>query len=160
MSSLSRSIAMSALLGATVMAGPLSAMAADSTPPAVTQTAPAAAAQHALRETIEQRIASLHDSLGITAGEEADWNGVTKVMRENAVVIEKLVAEKASKDPAAMTAVDDLVTYERFARAHVEGLEGLTASFTTLYKAMPDAQKKVADGVFQNFGREKPAVHS
>jgi hypothetical protein len=160
MSSLSRSIAMSALLGATIMAGPLTAMAADSTPPAATQTAPAVAAQQVPRETIEQRIASLHDSLGITAGEEADWNGVTKVMRENAVVIEKLVAEKASKDPAAMTAVDDLVTYERFARAHVEGLEGLTASFTTLYKAMPDAQKKVADGVFQNFRREKPAVHS
>jgi hypothetical protein len=161
MSSFSRTIAISALMGATILAVPLAAMAADSTATAATQAAPATTAPAAPRETVEQRIASLHASLGITAGEEADWNGVTKAMRENAVVMEKLIAEKSAKDPASMTAVDDLMTYEKFARAHVEGLKSLTASFTTLYQTMPDAQKKVADGVFQNFGHAKiTAAHS
>ena len=49
-----------------------------------------------------------------------------------------------------MTAVDDLKSYGQFAQAHVDGLKGLTASFETLYNSMPDAQKKVADQVFQN----------
>jgi hypothetical protein len=160
MSSFSRTIAISALIGATTLAGPLAAMAADSAAATGTQATPATTAQAAPRETVEQRIASLHTSLGITAGEESDWNGVTKAMRQNAVVMEKLIAERSAKDPAGMTAIDDLTTYEAFARAHVEGLKNLTASFTTLYKAMPDAQKKVADQVFQTFGREKRASNS
>ena len=59
-----------------------------------------------------------------------------------------------------MTAVQDLKTYEKFAQAHVTGLKNLSASFEILYRAMPDAQKKVADGVFQNFGRRTDAAHS
>jgi len=160
MSSFSRTIAMSALLGAMIVASPLTAMAAGSVPSADIQAAQATAAKTSPRETVEQRIASLHASLGITAGEEADWNGVTKAMRENAAVMERLISERSAKDRTSMTAVEDLTTYERFARAHVEGLKGLTASFTTLYKTMPDAQKKVADSVFQNFGHEKSAAHS
>jgi periplasmic protein CpxP/Spy len=159
MSSFSRTIAMSALVGVTMFAGPLTAMAADSVAPAAIQAAPVATPHEAPRETIEQRIASLHASLGITAGEEADWNGVTKVMRENTIAWEKLMEEKSAKDPASMTAVDDLMTYEKFARAHVQGLKGLTAAFTALYRSMPDAQKKIADQVFMNSGHEKVSAH-
>ena len=43
--------------------------------------------------------------------------------------------------------------------AHVEGLKALTAAFSTLYRSMPDAQKKVADQVFLNAGHEKAATH-
>ena len=39
-------------------------------------------------------------------------------------------------------------TYQEFAEAHVNGLKNLIASFGTLYAAMPDAQKKIADTVF------------
>ena len=151
MASLSRIIAMSALIGTTILAAPISAIAADATPPATTQDVP--------RETIEQRIASLHASLAITPAEEKDWNGVTMAMRQNAAVMKKLAAEKSAMDPAKMTAVDDLTSYEKFARAHVDGLRSLTHSFATLYKSMPSAQKKVADGVFQHFGHDKPAAH-
>ena len=150
---------MSALVGATMFAGPLTAMAADSAAPVATRAAAVATPRETPRETIEQRISSLHASLAITAGEEADWNGVTKVMRENAAAWEKLVAEKSAKDPASMTAVDDLMTYQKFAAAHVEGLASLTAAFSTLYQSMPDAQKKIADRVFRNSGHEKVAAH-
>ena len=51
--------------------------------------------------------------------------------------------------PKNMTAVEDLKTYQKFAQAHVDGLKNLISSFDTLYAAMPDAQKKIADEVFR-----------
>jgi LTXXQ motif family protein len=160
MSSFFRTIAMSVLAGATILANPLSVMAADSVTPAATEAPPVAATQQTPRETVEQRITNLHSSLNITASEEADWNGVTKAMRNNARVMEKLVAEKSTKDTTGMTAMDDLKTYGKFAQAHVEGLKSLTVSFARLYQAMPAAQKKIADQVFQNFGHEHSESHS
>lgn len=159
MSALFRKVAMSVFVSTTMLAGPLSALAADETTPAATQAVPAAATQDALRETVEQRISSLHTSLAITPAEEEDWNGVTKAMRQSAAVMDKLVAENSAKDSAKMTAVDNLMTYETFARAHVEGLKSLTHAFTALYNAMPDAQKKLADDLFQNFGHDQQAAH-
>jgi hypothetical protein len=167
MSSFSRSLAISALMGATMLASPLAVMAADTAAPVVPQpaqatmpkTTAAAPTPEATRETVEQRINSLHASLQITPSEETSWSGVAKAMRGNAATMDKLVAEKSSKSPAGMTAVEDLQTYEKFARAHVEGLKTLTSSFETLYKSMPDVQRKNADQVFQTFGHGAPASH-
>jgi periplasmic protein CpxP/Spy len=167
MSTFSGTIAISALLGATMLASPLTAIAADSAPSASAQpvqaTMPkgqaAAPTPEARRETVEQRITTLHASLKITSDEETSWNGVVKAMRENAAAMDKLVAEKSTRNPASTTAVDDLKTYEKFARAHVAGLKTLTSSFETLYTAMPDAQKKNADQVFENFTRAATASH-
>ena len=58
-----------------------------------------------------------------------------------------------------MTAVEDLQTYEKFARAHVEGLKSLTSSFDTLYKSMPETQRKVADEVFRSAGHAAASSH-
>ena len=167
MSSLSRTIGISALLGAAMLASPLMAIAADSTAQASPQPAeatmsksqPASPTPAATRETVEQRIATLHASLKITPAEETKWDGVAKAMRGNAVAMDKLVAEKSGKDQAEMTAVEDLKTYEKFAQAHVQGLKTLSASFETLYNAMPDTQKKNADEVFENFGHKAGAAH-
>jgi hypothetical protein len=52
-----------------------------------------------------------------------------------------------------LSAVDDLKTYEKFAQAHVDGLKNLISAFTSLYDTMPDAQKKVADKVFDTSKR-------
>ena len=57
------------------------------------------------------------------------------------------------------TAIDDLKRYQKFSEAHVTGLKNLIASFGTLYSAMPDAQKKNADMVFETSGRHG-AAHS
>ena len=76
-------------------------------------------------------------------------------MRDNAAAMAKLAAEKSTVAPHSMTAVQDLTNYEEFAQAHVDGLKNLISSFETLYDAMPDPQKKVADEVFQRFGRRR-----
>jgi protein CpxP len=171
-----RSVAVAALLGATMLASPLSAARAATTapfqmaqavapasPPAATAptAATAATAVETKAETVEERITSLHTALQITPNEESSWNGVAKSMRDNAAAMQKLAADKTTQAGQGMTALDDLKTYEKFARAHVAGLKNLNASFEKLYNSMPGPQKKVADDVFQNFGHhEGAASHS
>lgn len=150
-----RSIAMTALLGASFLAAPLTAAyAADAT--AATQQGGAEAA-NVPAESVEQRITNLHTELKITQAEEAKWNNVAQAMRENAAAMEKLAAARTVQAPSSMTAVDDLKGYEKYAQAHVDGLKNLISSFEALYVTFPDAQKKTADHVFQTFGLKPPS---
>ena len=164
-----RSAAIAALLGATMLVSPLTAARADGTTIQLAQTAaPAAApadpaakgATEAKAETVEQRITNLHTALKITPDEETNWNGVAQAMRENAAAMQKLSAERTTQAPQSMTAVQDLTGYAKFAQAHVDGLKNLISSFNTLYNSMPDPQKKVADQVFESFGQRAAASHS
>jgi protein CpxP len=161
LSPVARRFAIAALMGATILAGPLTAARADSGASAPMQQAQAAgkspAAQEATSgnaETVEQRITQLHAELKITPEEDTKWNSVAQAMRENATQMEKLIAEKRTQAPQDKTAVEDLKTYREFAQAHVDGLKNLISSFDTLYAAMPDGQKKTADTVFQSFGHQ------
>jgi periplasmic protein CpxP/Spy len=151
-----RSFAIAALMGATMLASPLSAARADTVHNAAIQLAQAApkteagaGATSTKGETVEQRITSLHAALKITPAEDAKWNDVAQAMRENAANIDKVVADSRTTAPQSMSAVDDLKMYQKFAQAHVDGLKNLISSFSSLYDAMPDAQKKIADQVFE-----------
>ena len=152
-----RSVAIAALLGATMLATPLTAAWAQNAP---AKTAATTEATETKGETVEQRITTLHASLNITPAEEAQWNGVAQAMRENAAAMEKLVATNRTTPPQNMTAVQDLQSYQQFAQAHVDGLKNLISAFSTLYNAMPDAQKKNADQVFQTSGHGPAASKS
>jgi hypothetical protein len=143
-------LALCALLGAGLVAIPLSALAQ------ATQTPHHSAAAKMKRETVEQRIAMLHTALKITPGEEAGWTPVAQAMRDNESAMQKLVAERTAQAPHNVSAVDDLRTYERFTQAHVNGLKNLISSFETLYRAMPEPQKATADQVFRKFGARGP----
>jgi periplasmic protein CpxP/Spy len=150
-----RSFALVALMSATMLAAPLLTARADpANNPGVimVQGTPAtqagAAATATKGETVEQRIATLHTALKITRDQDAKWNAVAQAMRENASAMDKLVAETRTKAPQSMSAVDDLNLYQKFSQAHVDGLKNLISSFSSLYEAMPDAQKKIADTVF------------
>lgn len=151
-----RPIAVAAFLSASLLATPMAVVFAADAP----ATASGKAAVDTQAETVEQRIATLHTSLKITADEEANWKPVAQAMRDNAAAMEKLAATKTAQAPQAMSAVDDLKSYEVFAQAHVDGLKNLISSFQTLYAAFPDAQKRIADGVFQSFGQKGRASHS
>jgi hypothetical protein len=147
-----RMVALAALMGTTMLVTPLTLQPAQAQ--AQTQKSPAAKAATDMKpETVEQRITKLHADLKITPNEESKWSDVAQAMRENASNMEKLVAEKRTQAPQNMSAVDDLNTYQEFAKAHLDGLKNLTSSFKSLYDSMPDAQKKNADQVFQSFGR-------
>jgi hypothetical protein len=144
-----RSVAIAALMGATMLATPLSsARAADAVAAQSPAGAAATAATETKGETVEQRITNLHAALKITPDQDAKWNSVAQAMRENAASMDKMIASDRTAPPQNKTAVEDLKTYQKFAQAHVDGLKNLIGSFTTLYDAMPAAQKKVADEVF------------
>jgi hypothetical protein len=152
--------AITALLGATMLATPFNAAFADSTTTTTTTSTPAPAADAAApvaAESVEDRISSLHASLGITPNEDAKWNNVAQAMRQNAAAMDKLVAENRMVPPQNTTAMSDLKSYEKFAQAHVNGLRNLIASFGVLYAAMPPAQQHNADSVFQSFGHNTQA---
>jgi protein CpxP len=149
-----RSFAFAALMGATILVNPLAAAHAGNAEfqlaqAAMPQTHGAEAATATKGETVEHRIATLHAVLKITPGEEAKWHAVAQAMRENASNMDQLIADSRKMAPQDTSAVDDLRLYQKFAQAHVDGLKNLIASFTVLYSAMPDAQKKVADRVFE-----------
>ncbi len=152
---IARSVAIAALLGATILATPLTAARADTgihlaQVAAKQQQAAANPASPAEMkgQTVEQRITDLHGALKITPDQEPKWKAVAQSMRENATNMDALVATTRSTPPQNMTAVQDLKTYQKFAQAHVDGLKNLIGSFETLYSAMPDPQKKIADTVF------------
>jgi periplasmic protein CpxP/Spy len=152
---MTRSVAVAALLSLPLAAAPLMMAHAQTTP------TPAAANPADMKgESVEQRITQLHSQLKVTPDQESKWNPVAQAMRDNAANMDKLVAEKRKQAPQNMTAVDDLQTYQEFAQAHVDGLKNLTSAFSTLYDAMPDAQKKNADQVFQTSGHGTAASHS
>jgi protein CpxP len=147
-----RSIAIAALMGATMLATPLSAARAEQA--VAPQTQATAGATATKGETVEQRITNLRASLKITTDQDAKWNAVAQAMRENAANMDKLVAANRTTPPHNMDAVDDLKSYQKFAQAHVDGLKNLIASFERLYAGMPDAQKKIADTVFDTSERK------
>ena len=157
-----RSVAIAALMGATMLASPLTAARADTATNAAIQLAQAAAPQNPAAtgategrgETVEQRITTLHTALKITPGQEPLWNAVAQAMRENATAMDKIVAQARTTPPQNMTAVEDLKMYQKFAQAHIDGLTNLIVSFEKLYAAMPDAQKKITDDVFRTSGRQ------
>jgi hypothetical protein len=152
-----RTVAIAALMSTTILASPMTAAWAQNAP---VKTAATTEATQTKGETVEQRITNLHAALKITPAEETQWNGVAQAMRENASAMESLVATNRTSPPQSMSAVDDLKTYQKFAQAHVDGLKNLISAFGSLYDAMPDAQKKVADEVFKTSGRGASPAHS
>lgn len=144
-----RRVGLAALIGTVLLASPVvPALAQNATPAPAHQTRAERRA-----ETVDQRISALHAELKITPNEEADWRAVAQTMRDNGAAMQKLAAEKSSQQN--MTAMDDLLTYQQFAQTRLDGLKNLVATFGTLYNAMPEQQKKLADQVFLNNRRQE-----
>lgn len=155
-----RLVAITALVGSTMLASASTTARAETNPDAAIQlvqadtSRAAAGATEAKGETVEQRISTLQRALKITPDQEPKWDAVAQAMRENAINMDTLIAETRRVPPQDMTAVDDLKSYQRYAQAHVDGLKNLIASFATLYDAMPDDQKRIADDVFRTSERD------
>jgi len=67
-------------------------------------------------------------------------------MRDNARAMDDLI--QARKANTNMTALDDVKAYSEMADARAEGVKKFVAAFEPLYTSMSDAQKKVADQLF------------
>jgi LTXXQ motif family protein len=152
--SATRVLAVPALLTALAFGLPTAASAQTTntvTPGQSAAPATAPAAKTKTRHTrggVEQHIAELHQKLKITPDQEAQWNQVADVMRQNAASVAAAIKDRAAS-AKTMNAVDNLQSYEKIAEAHEQGIEKLIPPFQALYSSMSDAQKKNADTVFR-----------
>jgi len=125
-------------LGAVALESPTSTLAADAS----------AKSMHAAKhQDIEAHIKHLHHQLRITAAEEPQWTAVAQVMRENAKAMSDALKDRI-QHINAMSAVDDINSFQAITAAHADALKNLSVAFATLYAAMPPDQQKNADAVF------------
>ena len=126
--------------------------------PQAAQPAPAATSKvrsNSLNR-IEARITDLHNKLRITANQEAQWNDLAQVMRQNGQKMRDMVTERSAK-LKTMNAVDDLKSYQVIVDEHADGLGRLIPAFEALYAEMTPEQQKNADHVFGE--RQQQASH-
>ena len=99
-------------------------------------------------ERTEAHIVNLQNALKITKEQEGLWNDLTRVMRDNAKILEDLVKVRIDKKNN-MNAVEDLKSYSQISEAQVEGMKKFIPAFEALYNSMSDEQKKNADVLFK-----------
>ncbi len=120
-------------------------LAQASTAPATTESAPAGEKS----DPVEAHIKELHSRLHITGAQQAQWDSLVQVMRENAKAMTDL-QEQRKQDAKAMTAVDAVKSYQAVIQAHEAGMAKFVPAFQALYDSMSDAQKKTADAMFRS----------
>jgi len=149
-----------ALAATTLVAGAFAQMPADSNATAASATAKTAEKSDAKREAgNEKHIKDLHAKLQITVGEESLWTAVAATMRDNTKDVDRVI-DKREAGVTNATAIDDLNAYAEIAQAHADSVKKLALVFAPLYAAMPDAQKKIADGVFIQRTNDKKVASS
>jgi len=129
--------------------------ASPAPPPAATapstSSAPATspAMSKDIQAKVEAHIKQLHTQLKITQAEEKDWQQFADTMRGNARDMQAAMQEREQRYPS-MNALQNMESYQKLAETHAEHLQKLVSAFQTLYNALPDEQKKVADQVFKS----------
>jgi protein CpxP len=96
-------------------------------------------------QNVETSIATLRQRLQITPAQEAQFNAVANVMRENA----RAEASAPQQPPAGATAVDDLRAYIRYSEVELAGLKKMLPVLETLYATLSPTQKRAADAAFR-----------
>ena len=155
-----RAFAAAALLGSLAVATPSFAApnpadvdATASSPKATPVAASGSGKGHSPAEmaaSVENRIKTLHEKLGITADQESNWNDFAQAMRDNEASMSTAIQAR-HQNASTMSAVDDLSSYQKIAQSHADGLAKLVSAFQPVYDAMSDDQKKNADNVFGQF---------
>lgn len=102
------------------------------------------------RATLDQRIARMKQTLGITPAQQAAWNDFSGVMRQNADAIEHAYRNR-SDHMKTMTASENLRDYASIEQDRAQGVQHLAASFDTLYGQLSDQQKQAADTMFRQY---------
>ena len=119
--------------------------------PAVAPSSPLAGhpvAGKTAQERVEQRIKELYSQLRITATERSQWDQFAQVMRDNARDMDQAWLQRVDQFQS-MNALQNMQSYEQIAEQHAQHLQKLVPAFQSLYNAMPDQQKQLADQVFR-----------
>src|SRR5208282_701196 len=124
---------------------------AQSVPPAATAPAqaPMAKPDHphwSASRHIEGRIAFLKAEFAITPQQQAQWDKLAQVMRDNAKELDANFAQmRAQAGTETRNAVQRLDAQGRFAALKVQQSTRFLAAFRPFYDSLSDQQKKTAD---------------
>ena len=126
---------------------------AQTTPP----SPPATTSTPSPQEAAEQRIRALQAQLHITDAQTPLWNAFAQSMRDNATSTDTLFRQRAST-AQSMTALDNMKSYARVARAYADNTEKLATAFEALYSALSDQQKQTIDTLFRQQSAQSTAT--
>jgi len=138
------SLRRAALAAAVVIIAAHTAIAQSVPPPPQTSPAPPASPQSAA----DQRIQALRAQLHITDAQAPQWNAFAQAMRDNATSTDVLFRQRASA-AATMSALDNMKSYAKVARAYADNTEALATAFEALYGVLSDQQKQAVDTLFR-----------
>ena len=96
-------------------------------------------------QNVETNITSLHQRLQITPAQEAQFNAVANVMRQNA----RAEASAPQAPPANASAVDQLRAEIQYDEVELTGMKRLLPALEALYATLSPAQRQTADAVFR-----------
>ncbi len=134
------------VLGLALALSPVVANVAAAAPPA----------EQTEQQAAEQRIGTLQAALQIAPPQMAQWNGFAQAMRDNAAATDALFRNRAAS-AATMNAVDNMKSYAAVARAYADNTQKLSDAFGSLYVALSDQQKQVADRLFRQQAEHQTA---
>jgi protein CpxP len=109
---------------------------------------PSATAVTSAVEHTEARIKQLYGALKITEAQEALWNNLTQVMRENAKGMDALTKDNAEKTKT-MNAVEQIKFHSQITETQLSQQKKFIPPFEALYASMSDEQKKITDTLFR-----------
>jgi protein CpxP len=141
--SLSRMVAVVALLGA-----PVAAFAQTAAPAHPARSTTEQALLRNQSANVDAHITLLHRELQITPAEETQWAAFAQVMRDNAAQMDAAFSQRGGA-LATMNAVQDLQSYAQISQIQSDNMQKLATAFQTLYASFPASQQKVVDGVFR-----------
>ena len=126
--------------------------------PHTSNTASARQPGHSIETMVDRRIADLHNRLRITPEQAQQWDQFALTMRDNARGMDELYQQRAEK-MNSMSAVDNMQSYEQIEQQRAQDVQKLVPAFQTLYDALSDQQKKLADQMFRNYAANAEAHH-
>jgi uncharacterized membrane protein len=104
--------------------------------------------KQSLQDKVEQRIADMHETLHITAAQDAQFEKFADVMRGNAEQMDVTLTSLSGK-AATATAVASLQSYAAIAQQHAQDVQKLSTAFQELYGSLTPEQQKDADEMFR-----------
>ncbi len=92
---------------------------------------------------VDARIAFLKTALKITDAQEQAFDGVAKVMREDAA--ERMKMHESFRAEMPKNALERMELHAKIAEMHAQHLAAFVAAFKPLYDGLSDDQRKAAD---------------
>lgn len=160
-----RTSLLSAALLTSVAALGLTPALAETAPAPANTTAPQSEAHHHGRawmtpgQLVDGRIAFLKAELKITPAQEAQWQQLAAVMRQNAQSVDQTMANARQHQGTAMNAVERMEIRGQFAKVRAENQARLLTAFKPLYASLSPEQQQVANTLMSHHAGEHHGWH-